>query len=171
VEKLQPDVLLLDLVIPRLHGLEVIRQVRKYGKTKVIAVSMYSDEPYIVEAFRNGASAYVLKESTAADFLQAVHAVIRGHRYVSSALSVLPINDYLKKLDGVLREVYSSLSPRERLVLQLAAEGNDTPSIARHLFISPRTVESHRAHLMKKLSLRSQTDLVRFAIRKKIIEA
>jgi two-component system, NarL family, response regulator NreC len=171
VERLRPDVLLLDLVIPRLHGLEVIRQVRKTGKTSVLAVSMYSDEPYVMEAFRNGASGYVLKDSTTGEFLKAIRTVARGGRYISPLLTDLPITAYLKKLEGIMQDIYSTLSARERLVLQLAAEGNDTAAIAKQLYISPRTVETHRAHLMKKLSLRSQTDLVRFAIRKKIIEA
>jgi len=181
VEKLRPDVLLLDLVIPRLHGLEVIRQVTKNGKTKngktkngktkVIAVSMYSDEPYVMEAFRNGASGYVLKDSTSAEFLQAIRKVVQGQRHISAPLTKLPIDAYIKTLGKLVRDVYSTLSARERLVLQLSAEGNTTADIANQLYISSRTVESHRAHLMKKLSLGSQTDLVRFAIRKKIIEA
>src|ERR1051325_6390737 len=123
VEKLRPDVLLLDLVIPRLHGLEVIRQVRKAGKTKVIAVSMYSDEPYVMEAFRNGASGYVLKDATTAEFLKAIRTVVRGGRYISPALTDLPIDTYLKTLEGVIQDIYSTLSARERLVLQLAAQG------------------------------------------------
>lgn len=171
VEKLKPQLLLLDLMIPRLHGLEVIRQVRRAGDTKVIVVSMHSDEPYVMEAFRNGAVGYVLKDSTSAELLQAVRAVVSGGRYLSPALSDLAINAYIKKLDGIVSDIYSTLSARERVVLQLAAEGNNTTMIAKQLFISPRTVETHRANLMKKLSLRSQTDLVRFAIRKKIIEA
>jgi DNA-binding NarL/FixJ family response regulator len=171
VEKLRPDLLLLDLMIPRLHGLEVIRQVRHREKTKVIVISMHSDEPYVMEAFRNGAAGYVLKDSTSAELLQAVQAVANGNRFLSPALSDLAISAYLKKLDGIVSDIYATLSARERVVLQLAAEGHNTSMIARQLFISPRTVETHRANLMKKLSLRSQTDLVRFAIRKKIIEA
>jgi DNA-binding NarL/FixJ family response regulator len=171
VEKLRPDILLLDLMIPRLHGLEVIRQVRKLGHTLVIVVSMHSDEPYVVEAFRNGANGYVLKDSTSAELLQAVRAVAAGNRYLSPSLTDLAMNAYLKKLDGVVSDIYATLSARERVVLQLAAEGNNTATIAKQLFISPRTVETHRSNLMKKLSLRSQTDLVRFAIRKKIIAA
>ena len=170
VEKLKPGLLLLDLMIPRLHGLEVIRQVRKIGNTKVIVVSMHSDEPYVMEAFRNGAEGYVLKDSTPAELLRAVRSVLNGGRYLSPSLSALSINSYLKKLDGIATDIYHKLSARERVVLQLAAEGHATTVIAKRLFISPRTVETHRANLMKKLSLRSQTDLVRFAIRKKIIE-
>jgi two-component system, NarL family, response regulator NreC len=171
VEKIKPDVLLLDLMIPRLHGLEVIRQVQKLAKTKIVVVSMHSDEPYVMEAFRNGAVGYVLKDSTPRELLEAIRCVATGGRYLSPTLSDMAINTYLKRLDGIVSDIYSALSPRERTVLQLAAEGNDTVTIAKQLFISPRTVETHRANLMKKLSLRSQTDLVRFAIRKKIIEA
>lgn len=171
VETRKPDILLLDLMIPRLHGLEVIRQVQRLSKTKVVVVSMHSDEPYVMEAFRNGAAGYVLKDSSPSELLEAIRTVAAGNRYLNPALSDMAINSYLKRLDGIVSDIYSALSPRERTVLQLAAEGNDTATIARQLFISPRTVETHRANLMKKLSLRSQTDLVRFAIRKKIIEA
>lgn len=171
VERLRPNVLLLDLMLPRLHGLEVIRQVRKTTKTHVIIVSMYSDEPYVIEAFRNGAMGYVLKDSTGAELLQAIRGVESGNRYLSPSLSDLAIHAYLKKVDGIVSDIYHTLTAREREVLQLAAEGRSTAQIAQELFISPRTVETHRANVMKKLSLRSQTDLVRFAIRKKIIAA
>ena len=169
VEKFKPDILLLDLMIPRLHGLEVIRQVRKLGDTKVIVVSMHSDEPYVVEAFRNGAMGYVLKDSTASELIDAIRAVKRDTRYLSPSLSKVAISSYIRRLDGIVTDIYNTLTERERVVLQLAAEGNSNAAIARQLYISPRTAESHRANLMKKLSLRSQTELVRFAIRKKII--
>jgi two-component system, NarL family, response regulator NreC len=171
VEKLRPKILLLDLMLPRLHGLEVIRQVRKSTSTHVIVVSMYSDEPYVIEAFRNGAMGYVLKDSTSAELLQAIRGVESGNRYLSPSLSDLAIHAYLKKVDGIVSDIFHTLTGREREVLQLAAEGRSTAQIAKELFISPRTVESHRANVMKKLALRSQTDLVRFAIRKKIIAA
>ena len=171
VETLKPNILLLDLMIPRLHGLEVIRQVRKLERTKVIVVSMHSDEPYVVEAFRNGALGYVLKDSTSSELLRAIRSVKEGDRYISPSLSNLAISAYLKKVDGIASDIYHTLTAREREVLQLAAEGNSTAQIAKELFISPRTVETHRANLMKKLTLRSQTDLVRFAIRKKLISA
>ena len=171
VEKLRPDILLLDLMIPRLHGLEVIRQVHKMKHTKIIVVSIHSEAPYIREAFHNGASGYVLKDSTSAELLKAIRAATEGGQYISSAFKDLTINAYLKRVDDIASDIYSALSGRERIVLQLAAEGNSTAAIARRLYISPRTVETHRANLMKKLSLRSQTDLVRFAIRRQIIEA
>jgi two-component system response regulator NreC len=171
VEKLEPTILLLDLMMPRLHGLEVIRQVRKRTKTKVIVVSMYSDEPYVMEAFRNGATGYVLKDSTGSELVDAIRTASAGGRYLSPALSDLAISAYLNKLDNIVSDIYRTLTARERVVLQLAAEGTTTAEIAKRLYISPRTVETHRANVMKKLSLRSQTELVRFAIRKKIIAA
>ena len=169
-EKLRPHVLLLDLMLPRLHGLEVIRQVRQSTPTQVIVVSMYADEPYIVEAFRNGAAGYVPKDSTGSELLQAIRSVMAGNRYLSPAISNVAISAYMRRMDGG-KDVYHSLTARERVVLQLAAEGHSTAHIAKELFISPRTVETHRANVMRKLTLRSQTDLVRFAIRKKIIDA
>jgi two-component system, NarL family, response regulator NreC len=171
VEKLRPKILLLDLMLPRLHGLEVIRQVRKSTPTHVVVVSMYSDEPYVIEAFRNGAMGYVLKDSTSTELLQAIRGVESGNRFISPSLSDIAIHAYLKKVDGIATDIYHTLTGREREVLQLAAEGHSTAQIAKELFISPRTVETHRANVMKKLSLRSQTELVRFAIRKKIIAA
>lgn len=170
-EKLQPRVLLLDLMLPRLHGLDVIRRVRRNTSSHVIVVSMYSDEPYVLEAFRNGAMGYVLKDSTSAELLQAIRGVESGNRYLSPSLSDLAIHAYLKKVDGVATDSYDTLTAREREVLQLAAEGRTTAQIAKELFISPRTVETHRANVLKKLFLRTQTDLVRFAIRRKIIPA
>jgi two-component system, NarL family, response regulator NreC len=153
-EKLRPRVLLLDLMLPRLHGLEVIRQVRRSTNTRVIVVSMYSDEPYIIEAFRNGASGYVLKDSTGSELLQAIRTVEAGNRYLSPSISDIAISAYLKKVDGIATDIFNTLTGREREVLQLAAEGHTTAYIARQLFISPRTVETHRANVMKKLSLR-----------------
>src|SRR5436190_13524218 len=171
VERLNPDLLLVDLMIPRLHGLEVIRQVKKRGHTKVIVVSMHSDPPYVNEALRNGASGYVLKDSTSAELLEAIRTVAAGGRFVSAVLTDLVKSSTGKKLNSLAPDIYGTLSARERVVLQFAAEGDTTSAIAKKLYISPRTVETHRAHLMKKLSLRTQTDLVRFAIRRKIIEA
>jgi DNA-binding NarL/FixJ family response regulator len=170
VETLEPNVLLLDLMIPRLHGLEVIRRLRDQKKTRIIVVSMHSDEPYVVEALKNGAAGYVLKDSTPADLVHAIQAVMAGRRYLSPLLSERTIE---MALDGKKQRVdpRETLTNRERLILQLTAEGHTSNAIAKRLFISPRTVETHRANLMRKLSLRSQTDLVRFAIRNKVISA
>ena len=171
VEQLKPNILLLDLMMPRLHGLEVIRQLRRQTATKTIVISMHSDEPYVVEAFRNGASGYVLKDSTHVDLLKAIKTVVGGRRYLSPSLSEQSIDGYLKPKEVVPVDSYDSLTNRERVVLQLTAEGLSSAEVGRRLFISPRTAETHRANIMRKLGLRSQTDMVRFAIRRKIISA
>lgn len=172
VEEKRPGVLVLDLMIPRLHGLEVVRQLRRdHPATKVIILSMHADEPYVMEALRNGASGYVLKDCTAADLVQAVRTVAGGRRYLSPALAERALTGYVEHPGASDLDVYETLTNRERLVFQLAAEGKSSAEIATALFISPRTAETHRANLMRKLSLRSQTDLVRFAIRRGIIAA
>jgi DNA-binding NarL/FixJ family response regulator len=168
VEKLKPKLLILDLMIPRLHGLDVLRKVRKVQTTKVVVVSVYADGPHISEAFRNGAAAYVLKDSSAAELLKAIRTVLSDGSYISPALAPFVAQSVQKNGAGET-DLYATLSGRERLVLQLAAEGQTSAQIGKKLFISRRTVETHRANLMKKLSLQSQTDLVRFAIRKRVI--
>ena len=172
VEEKKPGIILLDLMIPRLHGLEVVRQLRRdHPATKVIILSMHADEPYVMEALRNGASGYVLKDCTAVDLVQAVRPVAAGRRYLSPALAERALTGYVEHPGASDLDVYDTLTNRERLVFQLAAEGKTSAEIASALFISPRTAETHRANLMRKLSLRSQTDLVRFAIRRGIIAA
>ena len=172
VGKLKPTVLVLDLMIPRLHGLEVTRQVRQeHPQTKVIILSMHADEPYVVEALRNGASGYVLKDCTAADLVKAVNEVVAGRRYLTPSLAERALTGYVERPGESDLDVYETLTNRERTVLQMAAEGGTSGDIATKLFISVRTAETHRANLMRKLSLHSQTDLVRFAIRRKIIQA
>ncbi|HEY0549320.1 MAG TPA: response regulator transcription factor, partial [Verrucomicrobiae bacterium] len=150
------------------HGLEVIRQVSKLRTTKVVVVSMHTDEPHVSEAFRNGALGYVLKDSSATELFGAIRSVLAERRYMSPSLASAVKQSVGKKGESG-SDVYQSLSMRERSVLQLAAEGHTNAEIGKKLFISRRTVESHRANLMKKLRLRSQTDLVRFAIRKRLV--
>jgi DNA-binding NarL/FixJ family response regulator len=170
VEAKRPDVLVLDLMIPRLHGLEVIRQVRGgHQDTRVVVLSMHADEPYVVEALRNGASAYVLKDCTAADLAKAIREVFAGRRYVSPVIADLALSAFIARPGETEVDVFDTLTQRERLVFQLAAEGLSSTEIGAKLFISPRTAETHRSNLMRKLGLRSQTDLVRFAIRKNVI--
>jgi two-component system response regulator NreC len=170
VEKLKPQVLVLDLKMPGLNGLDVCKQVtEKVPGTKVIMLSMYADEAYVVQALRNGAAAYVLKESRANDILEAVREVTAGRRYLSPPLSEKSVESYLQKAASARMDPYETLSPRERQVLQLAAEGNSNPEISEKLGISPRTVETHRANLMKKLSMRGQTDLIRFALKRGMV--
>ena len=172
VEDARPDMLILDLMIPRLHGLEVTRRVhQQVPRTRVLILSSHADEPYVVEALRNGASGYVLKDTTASELVRAVREIMAGKRFLSPVLADRALAGYLEKPGGAALDGYETLTSRERAVLQMAAEGSTSAEIAARLFISPRTVETHRSNLMRKLSLKSQTDLVRFAIRKGLIAA
>jgi len=170
VERLQPDVLVLDLMMPSLNGLEVTRQVTKRApQTRIIILSMHANEAYVREALRNGAAGYVLKESSAADLVQAVREAIAGRRYLSPPLSERAIDAYIQKAEAATLDVYDTLTTREREVLHLVAEGNTIGTIASRLFISPRTVETHRTNLMRKLSLRSSAELVRYALQRGLL--
>jgi DNA-binding NarL/FixJ family response regulator len=172
VVKHQPNVLVLDLMIPRLHGLEVVRRLsQEQSATRILVLSMNAEEPYVVEALRSGALGYVLKDCATSNLVEAIQTVARGKRYLSPALAERAVDALFQDRGKPGLDPYDTLTERERLVLQLAAEGQGNPDVAQKLFISPRTAESHRANLMRKLGLRSQTDLVRYAIRKKIISA
>jgi two-component system, NarL family, response regulator NreC len=172
VEEKRPDVLVIDLMLPRLHGLEVVKQVRKnFPETQALVLSMYSDEPFVMEAMRNGAAGYLLKDCDGDEFLKAIRTVASGKRYLTEVLAERALSGYLEHPGKSSLDVYDTLTNRERTVLQLAAEGLSSSKIAAKLFISPRTAETHRANLMRKLALSSQTELVRFAIRKGIIPA
>jgi two-component system, NarL family, response regulator NreC len=170
VEKLQPDVLVVDLMIPGLNGLEITRQVRQRSpNTRIIILSMHANEPYVLEALKNGASGYVLKDSSGTDLIQAVRLVAAGQRYLSPPLSERAVEAYMMKSQETAFDAYEGLTDREREVLHLAAEGLSNPDIAGRLSISPRTVETHRANLMRKLGLKTQTDLIRYALKRGIL--
>lgn len=167
IERLTPDVVVLDLMMPGLNGLEVTRQVQ--AKTKVLILSMHSNEAYVLEALQNGAYGYVLKDSTAEELIQAVHEVARGKRYLSPPFSERAIAAYIHRTKASAMDPYETLTTREREVLALVAEGHSASEISASLSISPRTVEGHRASLMRKLGLRSQAELIRYALRRGIL--
>ncbi len=170
VERLRPDVLIVDLMMPGLSGLEVTRQVRQRSPhTQVIILSMHASEAYVFEALRNGAAAYVLKDVSTADLVHAVHEVMAGRHYLSPPLSERAIMAYIQQAQAAAPDPYESLTTREREVLHLAAQGCSNPEIATRLGISARTVENHRANVMHKLRLQTQTDLIRYALRRGII--
>ncbi len=170
VERLHPDVIIADLMMPDLNGLEVARHVSQYNaETRIIILSMHANEAYVMEALRNGASAYVLKDSRGNDLVHAVQEVLAGRRYLSPPLSERAIESYVEKAQNVELDPYETLTTREREVLHLAAQGHSAAEMAARLFLSPRTVETHRANLMRKLDLHTQTDLIRYALRRGII--
>ncbi len=171
-EKLLPDVVLMDMVMPGLNGLEATRQIRKrFPKTRVLILTGYMEDEQILSALRAGASGYVVKRSDTAELLLGIQAVHRGNTYFSSAISDGDaINQFLwqaKKEDG--KAGYDLLTSREREVLQLIAEGYSNQRIAQELFISVKTVEAHKAHIMSKLRANNRTDLIRYALRKGLV--
>ena len=170
VDALRPSILLLDLAIPKLHGLEVVRQVCGPGKaTRVIILSAHSEPSMVRQALKNGASGYVLKDSSAEELVLAVRHVLAGRRFLSASLAEHVMKSFTNpEANG--RDAYDSLTRQERLVLQMTAEGLTAKETASKLFISSRTVEVHRKNLLRKLGLGSQTELVLFAVRRGIIE-
>lgn len=173
IEQLRPDVAIVDVMMPDLNGLEVVRRVRRRAPdTALVVLSMHTDEPYVIEALRGGAMAYVLKGTNTAHLVEAVREVEAGRRYLSPPLTERVIDAYVQRVVEADRPIdrYDLLTPREREVLQLAAQGESQVEIAERLSISPRTVETHRANLMRKLGLRTQADLHRYAIQRGIVE-
>jgi DNA-binding NarL/FixJ family response regulator len=170
VEKIRPNVLVLDLRLPGLSGLDVVRQVHKRAPdTKIVILSMYANEAYVLASLRSGAAGYVLKDLSVADLVRAVREALAGRRYLSPPLTERAIEAYAKKADPELSDFYDRLTDREREVVQLAAHGHTNVEIGKRLFISPRTVEIHRANAMHKLGLRSRVDLVRYMFQRGIL--
>ena len=171
VAKLHPDILLLDIMMPGLNGLEVTRRVcQEFPETKVLVLSMHPDKAYVVRALQNGASGYVVKQADVSDLINGVRTVSQGNRYLSPRISQLDIEELERELARGSFDAYETLSTREREVFQLVAEGLTSPAAAAKLFISARTIETHRANISRKLGVRNQTELVRFAIERGLIE-
>lgn len=171
IDELRPDVLLLDLMMPGASGLEVLRQLQGRGtRTRVVVLSMSASEPHVAEAFRRGASAYVLKESSAEELVKAIRHAAAGRRYVSAPLSERMVDAHLHRLTSEgPADAYDALTDREREVLQLVAHGSSNREVAERLQISVRTAETHRAHVMQKLGLRNQNELIRYAVRRGLL--
>jgi DNA-binding NarL/FixJ family response regulator len=170
VEKIRPDVLIVDIVMPELNGLEVLKQVRERSpRTCCIILSMQSADVYVVEALKAGALGYVLKETGPSELVNAVHQVIRGQRYLSPRISERLIDVLIESSQKSTSDPYQTLTNREREVLQMVAEGLSSAEIARRLSISPRTAELHRGRMMNKLGLRNQTELIRYAFKRGIL--
>ena len=170
-DRLRPDILVTDLMMPELNGMEVTRQaLQRSPVTRVIVLSMHSNEGYVTQALRNGALGYVLKDSSLEELVEAVRTVLLGRRYLSERISEQMIETYIQKeRNASVDDPYESLTNREREVFQMVAEGHSSTEIAERLTISARTVETHRSNLMRKLGLGNQTELIRFAIRKGVL--
>ena len=168
VQRVRPDVLIVDLMMPGLNGLDLIKQVlKRLPRLRIVVLSMQSADSYVVEALQSGAAGYVLKETGPGEIIQAIKAVVAGDRYLSPKLAgrVLDSSSGRKKI----ADPYDTLTPREREILHLIIEGHTNVQIAARLVLSPRTVELHRSRIMKKLDLHNQTDIFRYALERGIL--
>lgn len=169
--QLLPDVVLMDIAMPLLSGLEATRQIKRaYPEVKVLMLTMHDNEDYIRQALANGAMGYILKDASTHELLDAIRAVHRGEAVLSPAITRLVIEDYLRWGDIQKNRSSDGLSPREREVLQLIAEGYSNRQISEIMSISIKTVQTHRMNLMSKLDLHDRADLIKYAIQRKIID-
>jgi DNA-binding NarL/FixJ family response regulator len=169
--ELRPDIVIMDIAMPLLNGLEATRQIKRHlPETEVLILSMHDNEEYIRQVLAAGAMGYILKDAAARELIEAIKTVRRGEAVLSSAITRLVIEDYLRWGDVQPQDENSNLTPREREVLQLIAEGYTNKEIAGILCLSIKTVQAHRANLMGKLGLHDRGELIKYAIQKKIIE-
>jgi two-component system response regulator NreC len=171
VEKLTPDLVLMDLSMPRMHGMEAIGEIkRRFPGTKILVLTVHKEEEYVVAAFEAGVQGYVLKDASHAELVTAIHTVLRGQPYLSPSVSDKVIAGYLERKRNLKRESsWDLLTLREREVLKLVAEGYKNKEIASLLCISAKTVEKHRANLMQKLGLHCASALIAFALERGLI--
>jgi two-component system, NarL family, response regulator NreC len=167
--ELQPNVVLLDISMPKLNGVEVCRRIKKTNpEAKIVILSMHEEEEYSMKLVRMGVSGYLLKDSAAQEVIEAVRTAFAGKAYFSPHISKTLAESYRDSVH-IKDDPYERLNNREREVLQLIAEGHTNKKIAELLFISPKTVDNHRTHLMRKLNIHSAADLVRWAIKRGLL--
>lgn len=168
-EQLQPNLVLMDIAMPGLNGLETTARLTKAQPgVRVIILSMHQNEEYVRQALRNGASAYLLKDAAPLELEFALKSVLRGETYLSPAVSRGVVSDYVQRLRAD-EQPGDALTPRQREVLQLVAEGHSTKEIARRLDLSVKTVDTHRSQLMKQLDIHEVAGLVRYAMRNGLV--
>ena len=167
----RPDVLVMDIGMPSLNGIEAAAQItQSHPEVSIVMLSMHSDESYVLRALKAGAKGYLLKDSAEADLIRAVHAVAEGKSFFSPAVSKVLLDDYVRKLKrSGTEDPYDLLTPREREILQLVAEGKSNKEIAQLLNLSVYTVETHRSNIMEKLNLHGVPELILYAVRMGII--
>jgi len=171
-QRLQPDVVLMDITMPEMNGIEATRQIKRAGDTpRVLILTMHENAEYLFQVLRAGASGYILKEAASAELISAIRIVNSGRFYMSPSAQSMMVGDYLQRVrSGEERDSYSALTEREREILKLVAEGHTNNQIAERLFISPKTVDTHRTHIMDKLNLHSRAELVKYAMRRGLLE-
>ncbi len=173
VETHKPTVVIMDISMPGMGGIEATQKLKeRHPKVAVLALTMHEDETYVFQLLRAGASGYVLKRAAAQDLVQAVRAAAKGEAFLYPSVARKVVEDYLKRVEaGEERERYDGLTEREKEILTHIAQGLANQQIAEKLFISIKTVQTHRAHILEKLGLHDRTELVRYAIRKGLIDA
>lgn len=173
-KRLKPDLVVVDISLPDQSGIQLTRDLRELlSEIKVLIVSMHSKIDYIAEAFQAGATGYVVKESASERLLQGLKSVAKGDYYLDSSVSHAVVENLMKsplKAAKITDADYATLTPREQEVMRLLAEGLSSKAVAEKLFISPKTVENHRANIMNKLGLHSTIELVRYAAKLGLID-
>jgi DNA-binding NarL/FixJ family response regulator len=170
---LKPDVVIMDITMPRMNGIEAAKRIRKLlPKTKILILSMYSHEHYIHELLETGVSGYLLKDASGRDIINAIHAAMKNETFLSPTISKVLMDGYRSpnRKCSSMAERYNQLSNREREVLQLIGEGNSTKDIADMLCVSISTIKTHRANIMEKLNIDSPAKLIHFAIQLGLVD-
>ena len=172
-KQLFPDIIVIDITMPNLNGIEATRQMKKINpEMKVLVLTVHDNEEYVHQILQAGASGYLLKESAVSDLISAINAVKKGDIFLSPSVSKVIVKDYIRHTEGELGDFDSLniLTSREREVLQLIAEGHTNKEVAKVLKISNKTVDSHRSHIMEKLHIHDVTGLVKYSIKKGLIK-
>jgi DNA-binding NarL/FixJ family response regulator len=172
VSKFHPEVAILDIGMPQLNGIEATRQiVAQEPATQVVILSMHADEGYVLRALKAGAKAYIVKNSAEADLIRAVRSVAEGKSFFSPVISKMLLEDYVRQVrEKEVEDSYDLLTPREREVLQMVAEGRSNKDVANILNLSLHTVETHRGNILEKLGLHGIPELILYAVRKGIVQ-
>lgn len=170
--ELKPDIILMDIAMANLNGLEATKQIKKVlPESRIIMLTMHKNEEYVLQSFQAGASGYILKEGAVEELVSAIRSIHADKSFLSPTVSKTLVDAYLRKMEtGKTETPFDLLTDREREVLQLIAEGFTNREVAKQLYISVKTVEAHRAHIMQKLNIHDIAKLVKYAIQKGLVD-